>query len=129
MRAIALDDSQGEGHTLLGLLKAHYEFARPGAEKEYRRRLELSPNNPYAHMFYSNNYLSPLAAMKKETKTRLLWGEDPKNALQKEVALRKALKEGGSQGHWKNVLELLQTTENPPEAYQGPYHTVAKALG
>jgi TolB-like protein/DNA-binding winged helix-turn-helix (wHTH) protein/Tfp pilus assembly protein PilF len=60
LRAIALDDSLGEGHTMLGFIKAHYEFDWPVAEREYLRGLELSPNDPYAHMFYSNSYLSPL---------------------------------------------------------------------
>jgi TolB-like protein/DNA-binding winged helix-turn-helix (wHTH) protein len=59
-RAISLDDSLGEGHTMLGFIKAHYEFDWPAAEREYRRGLELSPNDPNAHFFYSNSYLSPL---------------------------------------------------------------------
>jgi len=60
LRAIALDDSLGEGHTMLGFIKAHYEFDWPVAEREYLRGLELSPSDPYAHMFYSNSYLSPV---------------------------------------------------------------------
>jgi TolB-like protein/DNA-binding winged helix-turn-helix (wHTH) protein/Tfp pilus assembly protein PilF len=60
LRAIALDDLLAEGHTVLGFIKAHYEFDWAGAEREYRRGLELSPNDPYAHFFYSNSYLSPL---------------------------------------------------------------------
>jgi tetratricopeptide (TPR) repeat protein len=60
MRAILLDDALGEGHTMLGFIKAHYEFDWLGAEREYRRGLELSPNDPNSHMFYSNSYLSPL---------------------------------------------------------------------
>ncbi len=60
LRAISLDDSLGEGHTMLGFIKAHYEFDWSGAEREYRRGLELSPNDPNTHLFYSNSYLSPL---------------------------------------------------------------------
>ena len=60
LRAIALDDSLGEGHTMLGFILAHYDFDWPAAEREYRRGLELNPNDPNAHMFYSNSYLSPL---------------------------------------------------------------------
>jgi len=194
-RAISLDDSHAEGHTILGFIKAHFEFDWAGAEREYRRGLELSPNDANAHLFYSNSYLSPLgrheeaiAEMKKaieldpfspvtqsflgrtylwagryedariqfakcaemfpgfainqerlahlytytgkleeaigaESKARLLSGEDPKSVLQKEDALRKALKEGGSQAYWKKVLELSQSRENPPEAYRGTYGT------
>lgn len=181
MRAISLDDSLAEGQTVLGFIKAHFEFDWAGAEREYQRGLELSLNDANAHFFYSNSYLSPLgrheeaiAEMKKaitldpfspvtqsflgrtylwarryedaraqsakcadmfpgfainqerlahlytyvgrfedaigaETKARLLSGEDPKSVLQKEDALRKALKEGGSQACWKKVLELSQS--------------------
>ncbi|MGH9640978.1 MAG: winged helix-turn-helix domain-containing protein, partial [Terriglobales bacterium] len=59
-RAIALDDSLAEGHTVMGFVKAHYEYDWPGAEHEYLRGLELNPSDPYAHFFYSNSYLSPL---------------------------------------------------------------------
>jgi tetratricopeptide (TPR) repeat protein len=40
-------------------VKAHYEFDWPGAEREYLRALDLNPNDAYAHVFYSNSYLSP----------------------------------------------------------------------
>ncbi|HXY23534.1 MAG TPA: winged helix-turn-helix domain-containing protein [Candidatus Acidoferrum sp.] len=60
LKAISLDDSLGEGYTILGFIKAHYEFDWSGAEHEFLRGVELSPNDPYAHMFYSNSYLSPL---------------------------------------------------------------------
>ena len=58
-KAISLDDSLGEGHTILGFIKAHYEFDWSGAGREFLRGVQLSPNDPYAHMFYSNSYLSP----------------------------------------------------------------------
>ncbi|HUJ94149.1 MAG TPA: winged helix-turn-helix domain-containing protein [Terriglobales bacterium] len=58
LRAIALDDSLAEGHTVLAFVKAQYEYDKPGAEREYLRALELNPNNGYAHLFYSNSYLS-----------------------------------------------------------------------
>ncbi|MGA8620516.1 MAG: tetratricopeptide repeat protein [Candidatus Sulfotelmatobacter sp.] len=59
-RAIALDDSLAEGHTALAFVKAHYEYDWAGAQREYLRALELNPNDAYTHLFYSNNYLSPL---------------------------------------------------------------------
>jgi TolB-like protein len=60
LRAIALDPSVALGHSTLGFVKAHYEFDWSGAENEYLRALELNPNDAYAHLFYSNSYLSPL---------------------------------------------------------------------
>jgi TolB-like protein/DNA-binding winged helix-turn-helix (wHTH) protein/Tfp pilus assembly protein PilF len=60
LRAIELDPDLASGHTTLGFVKAHYEFDWSGAEREYLRALALNPNDAYAHLFYSNSYLSPL---------------------------------------------------------------------
>ena len=42
---------------------SHYEFDFPGAQKEFLRAIELNPNSAYAHLFYSNCYLSPMGRM------------------------------------------------------------------
>ncbi len=60
LRAIGLDDSLATGHTALGFIAAHYDFDWPKAEREFRRALELNPNDSAAHFFYSNSYLSPM---------------------------------------------------------------------
>jgi len=59
-RATSLDPSLAAGHSTLGFVLAHYDFDWPAAEGEYLRALDLNPNDAYAHMFYSNSYLSPL---------------------------------------------------------------------
>src|SRR5208337_3647894 len=59
-RAITLDPSLAAGHSTLGFVLAHYDFDWPAAEREYLRALDLNPNDAYAHLFYSNSYLSPL---------------------------------------------------------------------
>jgi TolB-like protein/DNA-binding winged helix-turn-helix (wHTH) protein len=71
-RALAIDDTLAEGHTILAFVKAHFDFDWPGAQREYRRGLELNPSYAYGHLFYSNSYLSPfgrhdeaIAEMKK----------------------------------------------------------------
>jgi len=58
-RAIALDDSLAEGHSMMGFVKAHYEYDWPGAQREFQKALQLNPSDPLAHLFYSNSYLSP----------------------------------------------------------------------
>ena len=60
MKAIELDPSLAEPHAALGMQKSHYEFDFPGAEKEFRKALELNSNSAYAHLFYSNCYLLPM---------------------------------------------------------------------
>jgi Predicted integral membrane protein len=59
-RAIALDDSMAEGHTMMGFVKAHYEYDWSAAEREFQYAIQLNPSDPYAHLFYSNSCLSPL---------------------------------------------------------------------
>jgi TolB-like protein/DNA-binding winged helix-turn-helix (wHTH) protein len=58
--AIALDDSLAEGHCMLGFIKSHYEYDWSAAEQEFQKALKLNPSDSYAHLFYSNSYLSPL---------------------------------------------------------------------
>ncbi len=58
-RAISLDETLADAHCALGFVKGHYEYDWPAAEREFRRAIELEPNNAYAHLFYSNSYLSP----------------------------------------------------------------------
>jgi TolB-like protein/DNA-binding winged helix-turn-helix (wHTH) protein/Flp pilus assembly protein TadD len=59
-KALALDPSIAEAHAALGMEKSHYEFDFPGAEKEFLKAIELNPNSPYAHLFYSNCFLAPM---------------------------------------------------------------------
>ncbi len=192
-RAITLDPSLAAGHATLGFVLAHFDFDWPAAEREYLRALDLNPNDAYAHLFYSNSYLSPhgrhaeaIAEMQKavvidpfsapvqsflgrtyiwarqydnalaqfhksaemfpgfaidherlaqllaflgkfdeaideDTKARLLAGEDEKTTLQKEADLRHALTAGGSHGYWKQLLDVTQLPDNPPEAYNSPF--------
>ena len=53
-RALELDDSLVEAHTALAEYLNHYEFDRIGAEKEFRRAIELNPNYATAHQWFGN---------------------------------------------------------------------------
>jgi TolB-like protein/DNA-binding winged helix-turn-helix (wHTH) protein/Tfp pilus assembly protein PilF len=59
-RAIALDDSLAEGHSMMGFIKAHYEYDWSTAEREFQKGIKLNPSDSFSHLFYSNSYLSPL---------------------------------------------------------------------
>jgi TolB-like protein/DNA-binding winged helix-turn-helix (wHTH) protein/Tfp pilus assembly protein PilF len=62
-KALTLDPSLAEAHAALGMELSHYEFDFPGAQREFLRAIELSPNSAYAHLFYSNCYLAPMGRM------------------------------------------------------------------
>src|SRR5262249_28710923 len=59
--ALRLDDTLADAHSVLGFIKAHYKDAGPSAQGNFRREIELEPNNALAHFFYSNSYLPPAA--------------------------------------------------------------------
>jgi TolB-like protein/tetratricopeptide (TPR) repeat protein len=57
--AIALDASLAEAHTSLGYVKALYDFDWPGAEREFKRGIELNAGLSDAHFGYGIVYLMP----------------------------------------------------------------------
>jgi eukaryotic-like serine/threonine-protein kinase len=44
-RAVALDDDLVDAHCMMGYVKMTYDFDWPGAEAEFKRAVELNPNN------------------------------------------------------------------------------------
>ncbi len=50
--ALGLDPDLGEAHCTMGYLKAVREFDWPGAEREFKRALELSPDHADAYDLY-----------------------------------------------------------------------------
>ena len=48
-KALQFDEALGEAHSSLGMLSWEYEWNWPNAEREFRRALELNPNNLDAH--------------------------------------------------------------------------------
>jgi eukaryotic-like serine/threonine-protein kinase len=54
MQALDIDDGLAEAHTSLGLVKEHFEWDWAGAEKEFKRAIELNPNLATAHHWYGD---------------------------------------------------------------------------
>lgn len=55
-RALELDDSLGEAHATLGLIAENFDHDWAGAEREYRRAVELNPNYATAHQWYGEYF-------------------------------------------------------------------------
>jgi Tfp pilus assembly protein PilF len=51
-KALEIDDSFGEAHLALARVIQLYDWDWPAVEKEYRRALELSPNDALARNWY-----------------------------------------------------------------------------
>jgi len=54
MQALDIDDTLPEAHASLGLVKEHFEWDWTGAEREFRRAIELNPNSATAHHWYGD---------------------------------------------------------------------------
>src|SRR5262249_11901167 len=52
-KALEIDESSAEAHAALGALKNRYERDWLGAEKEFKRSLELNPGIATTHQWYS----------------------------------------------------------------------------
>jgi TolB-like protein/DNA-binding winged helix-turn-helix (wHTH) protein len=57
--ALALDETLAEAHTSLGAAYV-LDWKWPEAEKEFRRALELNPNDAQTHQWYGNLFLGPV---------------------------------------------------------------------
>jgi tetratricopeptide (TPR) repeat protein len=58
-KALEIDDTLAEAHASLVLVKIQYDWDWAGAEREFKRTIELSPNYATAYDYYAND----LAAM------------------------------------------------------------------
>jgi len=58
-KALELDDQLAEAHSTLGVVKWFYDWDWSGAEKEFKRAIEINPNNADAHQTYGY-YLSAM---------------------------------------------------------------------
>jgi serine/threonine-protein kinase len=61
--ALRLDETLAAAHVSLGYVKALYDWDWRGAEREFKRALELSPGDADAHFAYSVTYLTPLGRL------------------------------------------------------------------
>jgi len=53
LKAIEIDASLAEPHVSLAHVKYYYDRDWPGAEREFKRAIELNPNYPQAHHWYA----------------------------------------------------------------------------
>lgn len=53
MRALELDPTLAEPHSVLGRILIHYEWDAEGADRESRRAVALEPDNPFVLHCYS----------------------------------------------------------------------------
>jgi TolB-like protein/DNA-binding winged helix-turn-helix (wHTH) protein/Tfp pilus assembly protein PilF len=57
LKALELDESSSEAHTALALVVQNYDWDWQTAEKEFRRAIELNPNDATAHHWYAEHLM------------------------------------------------------------------------
>lgn len=55
LRALELDESLAEAHASLALIKENYDYDWQGAEREFRRAIQLNPQYATAHQWYAES--------------------------------------------------------------------------
>ena len=58
LKAVQLDDSLAEGHASLAYAKMSYDWDWAGAEREFKRAMELNPGYATAHQWYAHYLLA-----------------------------------------------------------------------
>jgi DNA-binding winged helix-turn-helix (wHTH) protein/TolB-like protein/Tfp pilus assembly protein PilF len=53
LKALNIDETLAEAHTSLGWIRRNYGWDWPGAEREFKRAIELNPNSADAHQWYA----------------------------------------------------------------------------
>jgi TolB-like protein/DNA-binding winged helix-turn-helix (wHTH) protein/Tfp pilus assembly protein PilF len=53
LQALQIDESLAEAHASLALIEESYDYDWPGAEKEFRRAIQLNPQYATAHQWYA----------------------------------------------------------------------------
>ncbi|MCI0336577.1 MAG: protein kinase [Acidobacteria bacterium] len=53
MKALQIDNQLAEAHASLARIKLNYDWDWPGAEKEFKLAIDIDPNYPTAHQWYS----------------------------------------------------------------------------
>jgi TolB-like protein/DNA-binding winged helix-turn-helix (wHTH) protein len=109
LRALELDEGLADAHASLALIKENYDYDWPGAEKEFRRAIELDPQYATAHQWYAE-FLSwqgrfPEAFAESERARKLdplslIIATDRASILYESRQYESALKQ------WRSVLDL-----------------------
>jgi TolB-like protein/DNA-binding winged helix-turn-helix (wHTH) protein/Tfp pilus assembly protein PilF len=137
LRALELDERLADAHASLAVIKENYDYDWPGAEKEFRRALELDPQYAIAHQWYAE-FLSwqgrfPEAFAESEQARQLdpislIGATDRASILYESRQYESALKQ------WRSVLDLDPTYDHaehmmiPAYLQLGRYDDAAKVI-
>jgi TolB-like protein/DNA-binding winged helix-turn-helix (wHTH) protein/Tfp pilus assembly protein PilF len=77
LKAVQLDDSSSEAHASMGHILHNYDWDFEGAEREFKRAIELNPNYATAHHWYAHLLMQVGRTEESVAQARLAQGLDP----------------------------------------------------
>jgi len=111
-KALQLDDTLAEAHASLGAVKVDHEWDWQGAEKEFRRAIELNPSYATAHQWYAEllsqegRHDEAIAEIKRAKEL------DPLSLIVNSIAGRILLFAGQSDGAIEQLHKTLEIDPN-----------------
>jgi len=130
LRAIALDEGLAEAHASLALIRENYDYDWRGAEREFRRAIQLDPQYATAHQWYAeflswqgrfeNAYTESERARRLDPLS-LIIASDYASILYSSRQYDKAAKQWGSVLELDPNFELARESMIPVYLQQGRY--------
>lgn len=108
LRALSLDSSLSEAHVSLGNIRQNFDWDWEGAERDFRRAIELNDNNSVAHHWYANHLTFRGAFDLAAAQYRLAQALDP---LSLPINVGKAARPYFARQYDQALVELQQVTE------------------
>jgi serine/threonine-protein kinase len=81
LQALAIDDALSEAHASLAYVTFFYDWDLPAAEREFKRAVELNPNNADAHHWYSHYLMAQGRIEESLTRSKRAFELSPFDAL------------------------------------------------
>jgi tetratricopeptide (TPR) repeat protein len=117
-RAVDLDDSLAEAHRALAFAEMYGSWDFLDAEKEFRRAIELDPNDPQARRWYANAFAVPGRYEESLAQLNKAQELDPSsNATLADKAVLLA-----NEGLTQEAIDLLKEVERSAPAFRSPHY-------
>jgi DNA-binding winged helix-turn-helix (wHTH) protein/tetratricopeptide (TPR) repeat protein len=114
-KALAINSNSAEAHTSLAYIKVIYDWDWTGAESEFRRAIELNPNNLNAHHWYSHELMAEGRVQESHQQSEQALYIEPTNVLINE---HMAWHHMMAREYDRSIPQALKTIELDPDFVQ-----------
>lgn len=114
-KALELNGNSAEAHTSLAYIRLIYDWDWKGAEAEFRRALELNPNYPTAHHWYSHELMAEGRVQESHEQSEQALYLEPTNVLMNE---HMAWHHMMAREYARSIPQALKTIELDPDFVQ-----------